>query len=118
MYRFIILFFIVFSLYHQELCAILTQINIHVVQYSHSHVLQQQIISCILFYRVILNITFFFTFCFPPNYSHDQIFVEKYKIKHVLFMPEVSQKSHKYTFRYLTKHVKSNMSGYFWPYLF
>lgn len=37
-------------------CAVLTYMNTYILQYSHIRKIQRQVISCILFYRLISNI--------------------------------------------------------------
>lgn len=58
-------------------------------------------------------IKYFLTEHAVPNYSLDLIFVEKYEVKHVLYIPNVLKEFAKYFFRYSIKNLKSKMSGDF-----
>lgn len=44
-----------------------------------------------------------------PNCPIEQIFTEKYKIKHVLYIFEVPEECANYFYGYLVKHLKSNV---------
>lgn len=80
-----------------NILAILKQIKTNLAQYPNSHVLQLQIISYIIFYKVNPNIIFFLLFfcsvCgWYSNSPRGQTFTGEYKIKHFLYIPKVLEK--------------------------
>lgn len=82
-----------------HICAILIQMNTIVVQVPHSPVIQVQINSSILVYKV--TEIFFYT-----NYLRSQTFAKNYEVKHVLGIPEVPKEFVMCFLRYSPKRLK------------
>lgn len=71
--------------------------------------LQRQIISRILFHRMIPNIIiYFFIFCCPHNCPPFEPDFYKYKVKHIRYNHKIPEKSETYIFKYQTKYLGLN----------
>lgn len=58
---------------------------------------------------------FFYWFCYLfPNYPRDQTLAETYKIQHVHYIPEVTNKCVMHTSVYLIKDLNSKGTEYIW----
>lgn len=85
-----------------NMCAIFTEINTTVKQNPHSHLLQWQTILSNFLHGWSQMLFYYKIYCWSLKYYDDEIFTEKYEIKHILYTLKVQAQFFKNFLRYLT----------------